>query len=172
MIARIIKRLKNYIYLKIYGMNKYLIKQGAVIGENCHIYSNISTTETYLISIGDNTTISTRVQFITHDNSVSKVIEDASDVFGRITVGRNCFIGAGAIILPGVTIPDNTIVAAGSVVVKSAPSGGVIIGGNPARVIGDIKCFKEKMTPYAININGLSKDEKKRIICNSPMLKK
>ena len=172
MIKRIFKRFKKFLTLKIHGINYYLRKQGATVGDNCYLYSDLSTTETYLISIGDNTTVSNDVQFITHDNSVCKVIEGATDVFGKITVGRNVFIGAHSILMPGVTIPDNTIIAAGSVVVKSPQESGLIIGGNPARTIGNINDYKERMRDYAINIEGLSAKEKKKLICSSKLLEK
>jgi len=51
-----------------------------------------------------------------------------------IRIGKKCWIGANAIILPSVELGDNVIVAAGSVVNKSFPDN-IVIGGNPARVI-------------------------------------
>ena len=52
-------------------------------------------------------------------------------------IGRNCWIGAGAIIVPGVTIGDNTVIGAGSVVTKDIPSNVVAVG-NPCRVLREI----------------------------------
>ena len=52
-------------------------------------------------------------------------------------IGRNCWIGAGAIILPGVTIGDNTVIGAGSVVTKDIPDCSIAVG-NPCRVIRQI----------------------------------
>ena len=57
---------------------------------------------------------------------------------GEIKIGDNCFIGARAIILPGVTLGNECVVAAGAVVTKSYPSGSVL-GGNPAKLIGNSK---------------------------------
>jgi maltose O-acetyltransferase len=54
-----------------------------------------------------------------------------------VQIGNNVWIGGGAIICPGVTIGDNTTIAAGSVVVKDIPSG-VIAGGNPCRIIKEL----------------------------------
>jgi acetyltransferase-like isoleucine patch superfamily enzyme len=51
-----------------------------------------------------------------------------------VVIGRNVWVGAGSIILPGVTVSDDTVVAAGSVVTRSLP-GGSVVGGVPARVI-------------------------------------
>lgn len=169
---RLIKKFYRYFYKKVYGMEKYLKKQGVHIGKNAHIYSDLSTTESYLITIGDNVTISNNVQLITHDNSVCKIMDDASDVFGEIKIGNNCFIGARSIILYGVTIPDNTIVAAGSVVTKSIKEEGKILAGNPAKIVGDAESFAEKMRPYAVNLDGLSKDERKNITRNANYIKR
>jgi galactoside O-acetyltransferase len=55
-----------------------------------------------------------------------------------VHIGRNCWIGAGAVILPGVTIGDNTVVGAGSVVTKDLPSNVVAVG-NPCRVMREIR---------------------------------
>ncbi len=55
-----------------------------------------------------------------------------------ITIGDNCWIGAGAIINPGVTLGNNVVVGSGSVVTKSFPDN-VVIAGNPARIIKELK---------------------------------
>ena len=54
-----------------------------------------------------------------------------------VHIGRNCWIGAGAVILPGVTIGDNTVIGAGSVVTKDIPANVVAVG-NPCRVLREI----------------------------------
>ena len=55
-----------------------------------------------------------------------------------ITIGDNCWIGGGAIINPGVSLGNNVVVASGSVVTKSFGDN-VIIGGNPAKIIKELK---------------------------------
>lgn len=52
-----------------------------------------------------------------------------------IKIGKNCWIGANAVILPGVTLGDNTVVAAGAVVTKSFDTGRVVVAGVPAKII-------------------------------------
>lgn len=54
-----------------------------------------------------------------------------------VHIGRNCWLGAGVIVLPGVTIGDNTVVGAGSVVTKDLPANVVAVG-NPCRVLREI----------------------------------
>ena len=54
-----------------------------------------------------------------------------------VHIGRNCWIGAGAIILPGITVGDNVVVGAGSVVTKDLPSNVVAVG-NPCKVLREV----------------------------------
>lgn len=137
-------------------MSEFFRKAGVSVGKGCNITSNIKSSECYLISIGDNTTISTEVLFINHDASVGKIFgkENGSDICGRITIGNNCFIGARATLLYGVTLADNVIVAAGSVVAKSVPTPNVIVGGNPAKVISSWESFAEKTKNNALKLHG------------------
>lgn len=128
---------------------------GAKIGTNVRTFSPISSAESYLISIGNNVTISSGVKFITHDNSIIKFSNQATDLIGKITIGNNCFIGANSIILPGVFIGDNCIIGAGSVVTSSIPNGS-IMGGNPAKIIGNVKEFAEKNRNMSFNFTGKS----------------
>jgi acetyltransferase-like isoleucine patch superfamily enzyme len=76
----------------------------------------------------------------------------ARDGFGEVKpvrIGRRCFIGGGAVILPGVTIGDQTIVGAGSVVMEDVPSRCMVVG-NPARILRTaIEVGKKGRLPYA-----------------------
>ena len=72
-------------------------------------------------------------------------------MFGKITIGNNSFIGARSVIMYGVELADNTIVAAGSVVTKSFLEGNIVIGGNPARVIGTWEKLRSKVEIYGNN---------------------
>ena len=117
-------------------LNKYLRKKGIKIGDGTKTASNIRTSEPYLIEIGNNVTLSHDVDFVTHDNSVCKIYGVYNDIYGRIKIGDNCFIGAHSVIMYGVTIADNVIVASGSVVTKSVMESNVIVAGCPAKIIG------------------------------------
>ncbi len=164
--AYIIAKLRSYISKK-YSMLDYCRKEGMKIGENPRIFSNIYTPEAYLVEIGDNVTISTRVQLITHDASIAKILPGTTDVFGKIKIGNNCFIGAGTIVLYGCTLADNIIVAAGSVVTKSFNEPGKVIGGNPARVICDIEKFAEKNKELAVSTKNMSWEEKREFLLDN-----
>lgn len=144
-------------------------KRGVAIGRNCHIYSSILTPESYLIRIGDNVTIATGARFITHDNSVSKILPEFTDTFGKITIGNNCFIGAYSIVLPGVTLGDTCIVAAGSVVTKSFGAG-CVVAGNPARQIATAAQYAEKIKPYCLSVEGMDQRTRKAYILQSDKL--
>ena len=84
----------------VYRIEKYRMN-GAMIGENVRAFSPISSSEAYLIKVGNNVTISTGVKFCTHDNSVIKIFEDATDLVGPITIGDYSFIGMNTILMGG-----------------------------------------------------------------------
>jgi acetyltransferase-like isoleucine patch superfamily enzyme len=116
---------------------KYLRKQGMKIGENCHFNSMSFSTEPYLIELGNKVTIAAGCELVTHDGAV-RVFRDNemanADIFGKIIIGNNVFVGLNSIILPNTTIGNNCIVGAGSVVRGKYPDDSVIIG-NPAKVV-------------------------------------
>ena len=85
------------------------------------------------ISIGHGTYIAPNVGLITANHDISNLDNHLSPK--PITIGEKCWIGMNSVILPGVTLGDNTIVGAGSVVTKSYPDGNCVIAGNPARII-------------------------------------
>jgi maltose O-acetyltransferase len=87
----------------------------------------------WLISIGDDSTITTGVRIIAHDASVKRHI--GYTAVARVAIGRRVYIGMGATILPGVTVGDDAIVGAASVVHEDVEPGAVVAG-NPARVVG------------------------------------
>jgi maltose O-acetyltransferase len=85
------------------------------------------------VTIGDKTQIGPGVQILTADHPRDPRQREAGLEFGRpITIGRNVWIGGGAIILPGVTIGDDAIIGAGAVVTRDVPAGATAVG-NPAR---------------------------------------
>ncbi|MGA1822568.1 MAG: acyltransferase [Thermoplasmatota archaeon] len=85
----------------------------------------------YLISIGDNSVICTGVRLLAHDATILEFTGGYMRV-GRIDIKENCIIGINSIILPGVTIGPNVLVASGSVVNKDIPPN-TCVAGNPAR---------------------------------------
>lgn len=124
----------------------YAKQLGVSIGENCRIYTRRWGTEPWLISVGNKVTITNGVRFINHDGSTWLISDEKGrrQLFRKISIGNNVFIGMDCIILPGVKIEDNVIVAAGSVVTKSIPSNSVV-GGNPARIITEFSTYRDRV---------------------------
>ncbi|MEQ8342036.1 MAG: sugar O-acetyltransferase [Marinovum algicola] len=85
------------------------------------------------ITIGDMTQIGPYVQILTADHPRDAETRDRGLEFGRpVTIGRNVWIGGGAILLPGVSIGDDAVIGAGAVVTRDVAAG-ITVGGNPAR---------------------------------------
>ncbi len=103
--------------------------------------------EPFLIEIGDRTKITANCTFINHDGAmyVIRSTEKYKDVrnFGRIKIGKNCFIGNNCTILPGVEMGDNSILGAGSVLNSSTPPNSVFAG-VPAKFICTIEEYGDK----------------------------
>ena len=105
-----------------------------------HIYANFNLTmvdDTH-IYVGDHTMIGPNVIIATGGHPVLPSLREQEYQFNMpVRVGRNCWIGAGAILLPGVSVGDNTVIGAGSVVTKDIPAD-VVAAGNPCRVMRPI----------------------------------
>ncbi len=136
-----------------------LKKMFAEIGEDCYIepplhanwagrfvhfgkgiYANFNLTmvDDTDIYVGDHTMFGPNVIIATGGHPVLPELREQGYQFNApVHIGRNCWIGAGAIILPGVTIGDNTVIGGGSVVTKDIPANVVAVG-NPCRVLREI----------------------------------
>lgn len=87
------------------------------------------------IEIGDLTQIGPAVQIYAADHPRGPELRRGGWELGRpVRVGRNVWIGGGAILLPGITVGDDAVIGAGSVVTRDVPAGATVAG-NPARVI-------------------------------------
>lgn len=161
---RFINKIISIYRRRILSPEKYARSIGVKIGKDCAIHTRNFNSEPYLIEIGDNVQIPDKVCFYTHGgNWVLRKKYPKFDCFGKIKVGNNVYIGNNSIILQGCTIADNVMIAAGSVVTKSVPSG-VIVGGNPARIIGKVEDYEKKVLPYNIDSKHLSPDEKRKFL--------
>ena len=123
----------------------YFRNQGAQIGENCSIMIRSLGDEPYLIKIGNHVGIAGGVTFLTHDNGVWIFRDEIPDLqaFGPIIIEDNCIIGQNATLFPNIRICENSIVAAGAVVISDIPPNSIALGA-PARVISSIERFKKK----------------------------
>lgn len=117
-------------------------------GNSFYYHPTKLPSEGKLISFGDNVKIATNVRFITHDiiNSVFEYSDSGEKLpfyMGPIEIGDNVMVGADAIIMYGSKIENNSIIAAGSVVVNHVKEG-TVVGGNPAKEIGKTKELIER----------------------------
>lgn len=159
----------KHLYLRIFYTNaEYARYSGVSIGKNCDIFTRDFGSEPYLITIGDNVQISTNVNFFTHGGGWVLLKEYSDfDYFGKIIIGNNVYIGHGSCILPGVSVGDNVVIGACSVVTKSVPDN-VCIAGNPAKVLCSIDAYKEKMLRMNTHTANLKSKEKKNFLMQLP----
>ena len=129
-------------------------------GLNCHfgknVYANfnlpmVDDTDIY---VGDFTMFGPNVVIATAGHPILPPLREKGFQYNAsVRIGKNCWIGAGALIMPGVTIGDNSVIGAGSVVTKDIPAN-VIAVGNPAKVLREINdrdkeyYFKDKKIDY------------------------
>lgn len=143
----LIKKFYNVALLRVNPV-KWAKKNGVILGENVRITGKTDFgSEPYLIKIGNHVCI-TGANFINHDGAAWVIRGMRPDVknlvgYGRIEIKDNVFIGKGTTILRGVTIGENTIVGACSLVNKSLEPNSVY-GGVPAKRICSIEEFTEK----------------------------
>ncbi|WP_454830698.1 sugar O-acetyltransferase [Pseudoxanthomonas wuyuanensis] len=112
-----------------YGYN---IRLGAdvFLNYNCVILDVVEVT------VGDGTQIGPAVQIYTADHPRDPQQRRSGAEFGRpVRLGRNVWVGGGAILLPGITVGDDALIGAGSIVTRDVPAGATVAG-NPARMIG------------------------------------
>jgi acetyltransferase-like isoleucine patch superfamily enzyme len=151
---------------------KYLLHQnlvtyakyiGVKVGENCRIYTNEFGSEPFLISIGNNVTITAGVRFLNHDGAAWLMKDEKGRryLYAPIKIGNNVFIGINSIIMPGVVIDDDVIVAAGSVLTKSVSKGNVVAG-NPAKIIGSYYDLKNKILKEYVSEKDIDKHKQYR----------
>lgn len=136
--------LKEFL-MKLRGQTttKELIRHGLTVGSHFSRRNDckIDCSHAYMITIGDHVTLAGGVVILAHDASTKMHLGYTK--IAPVTIGNRVFIGEKAIVMPGVSIGDNSIIGAGSVVTKSIPAGSVAAG-NPARVIGLTDAYIEK----------------------------
>jgi acetyltransferase-like isoleucine patch superfamily enzyme len=117
----------------------YIIESGSIeLGENVKLTKFVSIICNNRIVIGDGTQLAPGVVIVDFDHPLEAGLtakqQRGGGVAEEIHIGKNCWIGANAMILKGVTLGDGCIVGAGSVVTRSFPADSIIVG-NPARLL-------------------------------------
>ncbi len=125
-------------------------------GKNIYCNFNLTLVDDTHIYVGDYTMFGPNVTVATAGHPIlPELREQAYQYNFPVHIGRNCWIGAGAIILPGIIIGDNVVIGAGSVVTKDIPSNVVAVG-NPCRVLREIS---EKDREYYFKGRKINYDE-------------
>lgn len=145
---------------------EFLRRQGVRIGQDCEILTGTANfgTEPWLIELGNRVTITQGVLFLTHDgaNRVFRHrIKDSApwgNRFGTIRVLDNSFVGANAILLPGIQVGPNSIVGVGSVVNQRVPPN-TVVAGVPARPICTLEEYVERYRGKMIPIAATNREE-------------
>ena len=120
-----------------------LLNRGLSVGKNFSRMGGviIDPSHCWHITIGDNVILAPRVHILAHDASTKLFLG-----YTRVAdtkIGNNVFVGAGSIVLPGVTIGDNVVIGAGSIVSKDIPDDSVAVG-NPAQVVKPLSAFLDE----------------------------
>ncbi|MBE6312307.1 MAG: acyltransferase [Bacteroidales bacterium] len=151
-----------------------LIQRGLKVGKNFKMMGGciLDPAHCWHISIGDDVTLAPRVHILAHDASTK--IHLGYTKVANTKIGNRCFVGAGSIILPGVTIGDDVIVGAGSIVSKDIPSGMLAVG-NPAKVICSVEEYVDRMKgeinsentfgeDYTLRNSNFSQEQRNRMV--------
>lgn len=113
---------------------------GAHVHFGCHVYANFNLTivdDTH-VYIGDHTMLGPNVVLATAGHPICASLRRQELQYNLpIHIGSNCWLGAGVVVLPGITIGDNCVIGAGSVVTKDIPANKVAVG-NPCRILRDV----------------------------------
>ena len=108
------------------------------LGNNDYFNFNATLVDDTHIYIGDCTMLGPNVVIATAGHPVLPELREKALQYNLpVHIGKNCWLGAGVIVLPGVTIGDNTVIGAGSVVTKDIPANVVAVG-NPCKVLREI----------------------------------
>lgn len=107
-------------------------------GKNIYANFNLTLVDDTHIYVGDYTMFGPNVTVATAGHPILPELREKGYQYNApVHIGRNCWIGAGVVILPGVTLGDNVVVGAGSVVTKDLPSNVVAVG-NPCKVLREV----------------------------------
>ena len=124
-------------------------------GKNIYANFNLTLVDDTHIYVGDYTMFGPNVTVATAGHPILPELREKMYQYNfPVHIGKNCWIGAGVVIVPGITIGDNVVIGAGSVVTKDLPSN-VIAAGNPCKILREVNerdkeyYFKERKIEYS-----------------------
>jgi len=128
------------LYLRGQRPVEWYVKRGLRIGARCELEQpfELDPSHCWLVEIGDDVTFAPDVHVIVHDASTKGCVGHTR--LAPVRIGSRVFVGARTTILPGVTIGDDVLLGAGSVVSRDIPSG-TVAAGNPARALGTLESY-------------------------------
>lgn len=107
-------------------------------GKDIYANFNLTLVDDTHIYVGDSTMIGPNVVIATAGHPILPELREKGYQYNMpVHIGKNCWLGAGVVIVPGITIGDNVVIGAGSVVTKDLPSN-VIAVGNPCRILREV----------------------------------
>ena len=113
-------------------------------GKGVYANFNLTCVDDTHIYVGDHTMFGPNVTLATAGHPILPALREKAYQYNMpVKIGRNCWLGAGVVVLPGVTIGDNTVIGAGSIVTKDIPANVVAVG-NPCKVLRSIGDRDEK----------------------------
>lgn len=125
-------------------------------GKNIYANFNLTLVDDTHIYVGDYTMFGPNVTIATAGHPILPELREKGYQYNfPVRIGKNCWIGAGVIIVPGITISDNVVIGAGSIVTKDIPSNVVAVG-NPCRVLREVNehdreyYFKDRKIPQKL----------------------
>lgn len=116
--------------------------------------NNFQTRGSYFQNLNGGTIVIGKGTYVSHNVGIITTNHDACDPDRHepprdVVIGRKCWIGMNAVVLPGVRLGDHTVVGAGSVVTTSFPEGRCVIGGAPARLLRTLDCADHPPAPQS-----------------------
>ncbi|NPD90888.1 glycosyltransferase [Xylanibacter muris] len=159
----------NRVLKAFMSSEEYAKRIGVNIGENNFVPDKETwSSEPYLITVGNNCQITMGVRIFTHGGGqpVREQIPDF-DAFGKVVIKDYVYIGNNSLIMPGVTIGDHSIIAAGSIVTKSVPPN-TVVAGNPATIVCSVSDYINRNICYNTHTKGLDKEVKKHVLQSMP----
>lgn len=153
-------KITEKIYLKLFVKDGFayadhLRSKGGFrhLGKGCYVAPSANIPDPYLTHLGDNSWITHGCSVLCHDASVimlNRMRNTTYDRIGPVTIKDNCFLGNNVIVLPDTTIESDTIVGAGAVI-KGRLDGDSVYAGNPARKLGSLDEYIERIATECAN---------------------